>query len=268
MESLGEVFAVFDARTQDSGNVSFGVQQGDQRWFAKSAGDPKIDVVGSTFVERVERLRNAIVVSESAQHATRPRLQQLIECADGPLLISEWVQGELIRVPSSERANPAGPFARFRALPPKEIELALDALFDLHLQLAAAGWIAEDFYDGCLIYDFAQMRLHVIDLDGYHHGPITNTTGRRFGSSRFMAPEEFELGALINERTTVFNLGRMISELYPGASDAIRETASTACEPLPKNRFASVGAFVRAWRTAIGSNDPQGNNGLQGNRAL
>src|SRR5580693_5444246 len=37
---LGRVFARFDARTQDSGNISFGVEAGGRRWFVKTAGDP------------------------------------------------------------------------------------------------------------------------------------------------------------------------------------------------------------------------------------
>ena len=34
-----------------------------------------------------------------------------------------------------------------------------------------------------------------------------------FGSSRFMAPEEFERGALIDERTNVFTMGRTAAVL-------------------------------------------------------
>ena len=65
----------------------------------------------------------------------------------------------------------------------------------------------------CLIYDFARQDLHVIDLDGYREGPFINGMGRMFGSSRFMAPEEFEKGASIDERTTVFTMGRTAANL-------------------------------------------------------
>ena len=40
--------------------------------------------------------------------------------------------------------------------------------------------------------DFEARRLHLIDLDSYHRGPTVNEMGRMFGSTRFMAPEEFE----------------------------------------------------------------------------
>jgi serine/threonine-protein kinase len=50
--------------------------------------------------------------------------------------------------------------------------------------------------------------VHIVDLDMYHQGPFTNEMGRMFGSKRFMAPEELELGAQIDERTTLFTMGR------------------------------------------------------------
>lgn len=85
-----------------------------------------------------------------------------------------------------------------------------DVLIDLHVSLAAAGWIAGDLYDGCLMFDFELGSLAVVDLDTYRRGRIVNDMGRMFGSSRFMAPEEFERGALIDERTTTFALGRLV----------------------------------------------------------
>ena len=78
---------------------------------------------------------------------------------------------------------------RFRRLPRPQIMEALDVIFDLHYELAQAGWIAVDFYDGCLIYDFACHELHVVDLDMYRESPFVNEMGRMFGSSRYMAPE-------------------------------------------------------------------------------
>ena len=38
--SAGSVFAVFDAGTQDSGNVSYGVTVAGERFFVKTAGQP------------------------------------------------------------------------------------------------------------------------------------------------------------------------------------------------------------------------------------
>lgn len=40
--------------------------------------------------------------------------------------------------------------------------------------------------------------------------------GRLWGSSRFMSPEEIELGAKIDERTNVFNIGAIAFGLLGG----------------------------------------------------
>lgn len=43
--------------------------------------------------------------------------------------------------------------------------------------------------------------------------------GRFWGSSRFMSPEEFKLGVVIDEKTNVFNMGAMAFSLLGGELD-------------------------------------------------
>ncbi|MCZ6680279.1 MAG: serine/threonine protein kinase, partial [Candidatus Poribacteria bacterium] len=101
--------------------------------------------------------------------------------------------------------------------------------------------------------------LHVVDLDCYRQGPFTNEMGRMFGSSRFMAPEEFELGAGIDERTNVFTMGRTAAVLLSDGtlerlpfrgSDALYEVIRRACHNDRHKRFDSMAAFYDAWRQA------------------
>ncbi|MFT3696888.1 MAG: hypothetical protein QM831_27350 [Kofleriaceae bacterium] len=226
------MFATFDE--QDSGNVSYGVESDAARYFVKTAGNEH-GAVTLTFEARVAMLRNAIELARSCAHACLPRLHRVIESPSGPMLVYGWVDGELVR----------DAMARFRALPAEEIERGLDAIFDLHRELARVGWIASDFYDGSLIYDFATQAMHVIDLDHYHRSAFRNTMGRMFGSTRFMAPEELALGATIDERTTVFTLGRTIEVLMPGSH---AEIVRCATEHEPERRYATVGDFVAAWQ--------------------
>jgi serine/threonine-protein kinase len=227
----GEVFARFDR--QDSGNISYGVRSGELRYFVKTAG-----ASGSA-----ELLRNAAVLAQSCSHPLLVPLRRVIESPHGPLLVYDWFDGELL----DRRAEAS---QRFRALP--SLPRWLTAIFDLHVVLADAGWIANDFYDGCLMYDFQANELRVIDLDLYRRGPFRNEMGRLFGSTRFMAPEEFELGALIDERTTVFNMGRA-AFVFLGEPDGFRGSpaqlaaARIACQADPARRFASLRAFRDAW---------------------
>jgi hypothetical protein len=83
--------------------------------------------------------------------------------------------------------------------------------------------------------------------------------GRMFCSTRFMAPEEFELGALIDERTNAFVTGRtalvflsdgtLDADVFRGTCDLF-EVVARACEPVHSRRYDSMAAFYSAWRAA------------------
>ena len=260
LNSIGSVFAVFDERTQDSGNISYGVQTAQERYFVKTAGHPDNPTPFMSHAERVLLLRNTIRLRRSCDHRTLPPLYQVIESPHGPLLVYQWVDGELIRVDAAIRNDPQSTFQRFRRLPPHEIIRALNFVYELHYQLAQLGWIAVDFYDGCLIYDFDHRELHVVDLDNYCEGAFINEMGRMFGSSRFMAPEEFERGAHIDERTNVFTMGRTAAVLLSDGtlerspfrgSDALYEVVRHACHDDREKRYNSVAAFFAAWMGAL-----------------
>jgi serine/threonine-protein kinase len=255
---VGRVFARFDSRTQDSGNVSFGLEAADgRRWFVKTAGDPAGQDFFLAHPQRVELLTNAVRLARDFAHPALPALQAVGESAWGPMLIYDWTAGELLHEPSARRDDAASAHQRFRRLPAGEIAAAIDTAIEVHVRLCARGWVACDFYDGAMMYDFGQRRLALIDLDTYHRGPFTNEMGRMFGSTRFMAPEEFEKGARIDERTTVFTLGRTASVFLGDGSlerAAFRGTGAQqvamrrACEPDRSRRFPSVAALADAWR--------------------
>ena len=242
----GNIFATFDHRTQDSGNVSFGVEIGAERYFVKTAGLVDDDNPYPDHADRVETLRNAVRVAESCDHPALPPLRKVIESPTGPMLFYDWVEGELVR-----NALP-----RVQSLPGPKVVALLSEVYDLHVELVRRGWIANDFYDGSIIYDFLRRKLHAVDLDTYHRGPFKNRMGRMFGSTRFMAPEEFELGATIDERTTVFTLGRTAAVLLSdnsldrkpfNGSDAHYEVMLRACQNDPDARFQTVAEFRDAW---------------------
>lgn len=251
LAGVGEIFAVFDHRTQDSGNASYGVEVGGRRYFVKTAGDPDDDDSAHlSHAERVGLLRNAAELARSVRHPALPKFHGVVESPRAPMLVYEWADGHLVR----------SALARVRALPLSEIARLLDAVFDLHAALAERGWVACDFYDGAMIYDFQRRRVRAVDLDCYRRGAFVNEMGRMFGSSRFMAPEEFELGAAIDERTTVFTLGRTAAVLLSDGSlnrapfrgsDAQYEATLTACRQSPDERFQTVAQFRAAWMLTL-----------------
>ena len=72
-----------------------------------------------------------------------------------------------------------------------------------------------------------------------------------FGSTRFMAPEEFERGALIDERTTVFTMGRTAFVCLGDDIDgALGEVVRRACRQEREERYGSMEEFYAAWHQA------------------
>lgn len=259
----------FSHHTQGSGNVSWLVEDSGTRLFVKTAGTdtppqtseprPYFDHAG-----RVRLLRNAVELSRSCPHPALADLLNVVESPAGPMLIYEAVPGELVGVTSKPvsggsarlRQDPTSAYQRFANLPGADLLTIFDTLIDLHGLLGAAGWVACDLYDGCLIVNFSTLTLHVVDLDNYRRGPSPNDMGRMFGSSLFMAPEEFERGATIDQRTTVFNLGRLIWHFATRLTERrnrfcgthrLASTIERAIEPAPEDRYQSLEDLAAAW---------------------
>lgn len=264
----GRIAGEFSHLSQDSGNISWIIDSAAGRLFVKTAGTdasrppgaatPYFDQAG-----RIQLLRNAIEVARSCQHPALPALLNVIETPVGPMLVYQAVPGELIGITTrpgtsaaEQRADPTSAYQRFAHLPAEDQLALFDTLIDLHVDLAARGWVAGDLYDGCLIVDFATLTLHVVDLDSYRPGPSRNDMGRMFGSTRFMAPEEFQLGARLDQRTTVFTLGRLVQHFATRLTedhdqfcgpDALAAVVDRAIRPDPTERFPSVADFAAAW---------------------
>jgi serine/threonine-protein kinase len=251
LNGAGEVFKAF--REQDSSCVSYGVRVGETSWFIKYSDHPR----GKASLERAMRIYSSV------QHSALPVLRNSFTTpGDGLALVLDWLPGEVLYDYTRFRGparleDPASPLVRFRRLPLKMILTAIDTIYAAHLAIAEKGFIAVDFYDGCILYDFDSRQVHLCDLDEYRQGPFTLETDRLPGSRRFMAPEEWRRGACIDQATNVYTLGRTALELlgwslepessWPGSSTT-REVLVKATDPDQTRRYQTVADFVSAWR--------------------
>jgi serine/threonine-protein kinase len=228
------VFAVFDQ--QDSGCVSYGVRIGDERLFVKTPTTPAA----------VLSLRSAVRFHAAVRHPAINPVLQVVPFDVGPVLVMPWLDAALLRGP--------GGWSRFRALPVRSVEAAVESLLSAHRAVAAAGFVEVDLYAGSLMYDFDRHALQLIDLDDYRPGPFT-AEERLPGSTRFMAPEQWGGGTTIDERSTVFVLGRAIRLMLDARDDesAWRGTdeqlavVRRATAPGPDDRYPTVAALQEAW---------------------
>ncbi len=250
LKQVGDVFRKF--RWQDSGCISYGIESGGEHWFVKYSKQP----------QGIESLRRAEYLHYQVDHPALAKLHNVITCPDGVALVFDWLPGEVLYDYVTHRGqqgrnNPGSPHYRFRNLPEEKILAALDIIFDLHVLLAEQGFIAVDFYDGCIMYDFETERTSIVDLDEYRPGPFILEADRLPGSRRFMAPEEYMKGSQIDQVTNVFTLGRTVVELLGSGSverlrgsEAMKTAIRCAVDPDRAKRYPSVGEFVAAWNKA------------------
>ena len=74
--------------------------------------------------------------------------------------------------------------------------------------------------------------------------------GRMFGSTRFMAPEEFEKGRTIDERTTVFMLGRNLA-IFLADIPTLTDVVARACANDAEARYATVQQFAMSFNAGL-----------------
>lgn len=110
LHDTGGVFAVFDAQTQDSGNISYGVRIGDDQYFTKTAENPGHAKPYFTHSQRVDCLHNAVKLARSCDYTALPLLYQVIWSPNGPVLVYAWVEGELLNSPRDKRTDPHSAF--------------------------------------------------------------------------------------------------------------------------------------------------------------
>ena len=247
----GRVFRVYDQ--QDSGNLCLGVEGPKGRVFVKYAGAPTIRYEG-TLADAVAQARRAVEVYRALAHPTLTRLREASDVGQGHAMVFDWTDA----VPLGRQYEQSH---RLASLSRSQRIDAVQQIYDFHVHAAALGWVGVDFYDGSILLDPATGQVTLCDLDFYERAPVTNQMGRMWGSTRFMSPEEYQLGAVIDEVTNVFALGAVAHTLLGNDASKAREAwlgserhfqvAARALRPLREDRWGSVAELAAAWRDSV-----------------
>jgi len=263
LNKYGEVFCVFDQ--QDSGNICFGVENENKKLFIKYAGAPTVNYDGK-YEDAVLRMKNAIPVYKDIHNPNLIKLIENFEQGKGYASIYKWADGECLHAhwdfdKYPKYTHPKSPNFKFNQL---SLELKLDCIdniVSLHEMVAESGYVAIDFYDGSIMYDFKTNKTTICDIDLYAKSPFINTMGRMWGSSRFMSPEEFKIGETIDEITNVFTMGAICFEILGNnrnrnieqwkTSEKLFEVAKKATNKDRSQRYQSISNFYNAWKVAL-----------------
>lgn len=246
----GKVFKIYD--DQDSGNICFGIQNGENRYFVKFAGAPTEQYTG-TSEDAIARLKATVPVYQDLAHPNLIKFIKAEEIGGGFAVVFEWTDGECMgrMYPMSRQ--------KFLQMPYSTRLDVFDDILSFHAYIIKQGYIAIDFYDGSIMYDFDTKKTVICDIDFYSKAPYTNNMGRMWGSSRFMSPEEFELGAAIDEITNVYLMGATAFALFADhdrtpekwqLSERLYKVALKAVSNERNQRQQSIRQFIDEWTEA------------------
>ena len=249
----GTIFKVI-AHFDGSGNLHFGVQEGDKRYFIKFAGAPKEGFVeNDTTEDAVEWLKEAKQAYRDLAHENLVRLIRGEEVGGGYALVFEWTDAECVgcRFPASRE--------KFLRLPLEARLRAYDDILRFHAHAAEKGYVAIDFYHDQMLYDFANEKMLVCDIDFYQKSPYYGDKGP-WGSSNFVSPEERVPGSRVDEITMVYTMGATAFSIFSDHDRSfvawplgrpLYDIAAKATSDDRTMRQQSIREFMQEWHDTL-----------------
>lgn len=168
-------------------------------------------------------------------------------------MVFRWADGDCMG-----RMYPAA-HRRFMALPVNDRLAVFSDIQSFLEYVVSRSYVAVDFYDGSILYDFADKKTTICDIDLFRRQPCINEMGRMWGSSLFQSPEEYQTGAAIDEITNVYTLGAFAFALFGEynrtkdrwqLSDRLFEVAAKAVSDDRNSRQQSIRQFRKEWEAA------------------
>lgn len=222
VNDYGIVFSVIDET--GSGCISFGVQKDNKKYFIKIAGAKTVEAEISE-QDSIDLLKDAVEKYKNIHHQNLIKYVDsfdineffavIFEYADGECLFDHWNFEKY-----KNDSTLITPIQKFKKL---EISKRLDVvykLFSFFETFINAGYVAVDFYDSSIIYNFEKDEATFCDIDLFRKLPTKNDLGKDYyGTKRLKAPEENELGATIDELTNEFTLGAIIFDIFSNVSN-------------------------------------------------
>ena len=173
-------------------------------------------------------------------------------------MVFKWADGECMGImyPASHQ--------RFMQLSTHARLGVFSDILNFFAYVASRNYVAIDFYDGSILYDFENGKTTICDIDLFRRQPCVNDMGRMWGSSCFQSPEEYQFGASIDEITNVYTLGATAFALFGDGNrtrekwqlnDRLFEVAQKAVSDDRTARQRSIGKLKEEWETALAAGE-------------
>ncbi|MDD4495905.1 MAG: phosphotransferase, partial [Eubacteriales bacterium] len=247
LSKYGTVFKVFD--DQGSGNICFGVADGENKFFVKFAGAPTGNYTG-TAEDAIERLKRAVPTYQDLAHPNVINLIKAEEIGGGYAAVFDWVDAIHMWTPDGGQ--------EFKNLPLEKHYEIFENILDFHKHMAEKGYSALDFYEDHIMWDLKNERAVICDIDFYSKGWYEGMSGIWNTDCEWYSPEQFIDGAVIDEISCVYVMGITAFALFGDSRDrcfekwklsrAMFDVAKKAVNEERSERQHSIAQFVAEWR--------------------
>ena len=216
LNNYGKVFLVIDET--GSGCISFGIEKDNKKYFFKIAGAKTVEAEISED-ESIKLLKEAVVKYQDIKHDNLIKYVDSFNYKEFFVVIYEFAEGECLfdhwNFDRYKKTKEITPLMKFKSLPIEKRLNVVEKLFSFFETFIDCGYVAVDFYDSSIMYDFENDEVTFCDIDLFRKLPTKNDLGKDyFGTKRLKAPEENELGAIIDELTSEFTLGAIIFDMF------------------------------------------------------
>lgn len=216
LNDYGKVFLVIDET--GSGCISFGIEKDNKKYFFKIAGAKTVEAEISEEAS-IKLLKEAVIKYKDIKHDNLIKYVDSFDYEEFFVVIYEFAEGECLfdhwNFNRYKITKEIPPLMKFKSLSIEKRLNVVEKLFSFFETFIECGYVAVDFYDSSIMYDFESDKVTFCDIDLFRKLPTTNDLGKEyFGTKRLKAPEENELGATIDELTSEFTLGTIIFDMF------------------------------------------------------
>ena len=249
LSKYGKVFKVFDH--QGSGNICFGITDGEKRYFVKFAGAPTENYSGAP-QDAIERLKRAVPAYRDLAHPNLIKLIKDEEIGNGYAVIFEWVDAVHMWTPDGGQA--------FKGLPLETHLDIFEEILTFHAYMAEKEYCALDFYEDHIMWDAKNKKTVICDIDFYSKGWYEGGSCHWNTDCEWYSPEQFIDGAAIDEVSCVYVMGATAFALFGGGRDrsiekwrlnrALYHVANKAVQKERDKRQQTIEQLIEEWSAA------------------
>jgi len=252
LNEYGKVFKIFD--NQDSGCICFGVSDGMNRYFIKFAGVKTMRHHQHSHVpDAIDRLKAAVPKYIEMANPLLIRFIEAKSVGGGYMSVFEWFDGESFSVeipPVHEK---------YLSLTTDRKISIYERILQFHEYAAKCGYVAMDFNDYSVLYNFGTGEVKICDIDFYAKQSYINGLGTSLGDQMLMSPEEHRIAGVLDEVTNVYRMGAAAFMLFSNydrspetwtLNPELYAVVKKAVSDAKADRQKSVTQLIEEWRAA------------------